>query len=103
MKTQILIMCAVLSFGLGCKKESDQIDRYKVFAASWDETVIITKQDGDLNSGAVNTRKLVKLDSATGRVWCWDYSTFNTNGLGGWTEMTDSGYVFSNAIRTANH
>ena len=96
-------MCAVLSFGLGCKKETEQAERYKVFIASWDERITITAPDGTLNSQTVNPQKLVKLDSATGRVWCWERSVFDTNQLVGWAEMTDSGYVLSNAIRTANH
>jgi hypothetical protein len=88
MKTQILIMCAMLSLGLGCKKEADQIDRYKVFTASWQLTP---------SSSSEAEKRLVKVDSVTGRVWYWE-SAVDTSDLkahSGWTEMTNNIAGFS--------
>ena len=82
MKNEILIMCAVLSLGLGCKKESDQVDRYKIFTASWQLTPL---------SSSEAEKRLVKVDSATGRVWYWE-SAVNSNlkAESGWIEMTNN-------------
>src|SRR5882724_10415752 len=99
MKAKNFIMCLVIGLALGCKKETDQAERYKVFPASWETSITVTMPDGKLNANTVTQKALFKLDSATGRVWFWRSSIQDTNNLSGWVEMTDSGYVFSTAQR----
>ena len=94
MKTKLFIICAVLlSLGLGCKKETEQIDRYQVFSASWEELATGASPDGKEVSTAVPEKKLIKVDTVTGRVWAWESSSSNGKLSSGWLEMTDSGYV----------
>jgi hypothetical protein len=83
----------MLSLGFGCKKEADQVDRYKVFSASWEESYY-TMNNGRFDAGTITQKMLIKFDSATGRVWCWKSLSKNyTNCVSEWLEMTDSGYV----------
>ena len=78
-------MCAVLSLGLGCKKETEPVDRYKVFSATWNDFVITSGSDGN-----VSQQHLVKVDTISGRVWYWNSLIANTNTIAGWVEMRDS-------------
>jgi hypothetical protein len=93
MKIKILMLCAVLSLGVGCKKENSQIDRYKIFSTSWEELVAVKLPDGQMNFSTIDSKKLIKIDSVTGRVWQWARSVNDTNDISGWVEMTDSGLV----------
>lgn len=100
----ILIMCAVLSLGLGCKKESEQVGRYQVFSASWEELYLHTdKSDGKVEPYAVTQKQLVKLDSVTGRVWVWSRGMRDTKDQSGWVEMTDSGLVLPPSLQGEKH
>lgn len=103
MKAKIFIMCAVIGLALGCAKETEHADRYKVFPASWETSITVTMPDGKLNSNTVSQKALLKLDSATGRVWFWRSAIQDTNNLSGWVKMTDSGYVFLTPQRTTTH
>ena len=89
-----------VGFGLGCKKETNQIDRYKVFSGSWEE-LSTQKQDGQFSSAIVPEKHLIKYDSVTGRVWSWNCVSENGKFTGGWLEMTDSGYALPNAQHNA--
>jgi len=79
MKIKILIMCAVLGLGFGCKKEADQVDRYKVFSASWEDQA---------GRSVATVKSLVKVDSVTGRAWYWSSVIVPTNVPSeGWVEL----------------
>src|SRR5260221_1028545 len=105
MKTKICAMCVLISFVLGCKKETEQVDRYKIFSDSWEELSIHTnKAAGKIEIFTENPKRLIKLDSATGRVWFWQHETDDSGNKepSGWIEMTDSGYVFPPSFQTEN-
>lgn len=101
MKLRILLFCAALSLVLGCKKEDAQVDRYKVFSATWEELSDRIAADGKLEYSSMTTSKeLIKLDSATGRVWFWHREIHNGKDQCGWIEMTDSGYVLPASLQS---
>jgi len=78
-------MCAVLSLGLGCKKETEQTGRYQVLSAYWEDIALING-----TGGPVTMRRLVKVDTVSGRTWYWEWSQIDSNKKGGWIEMTNS-------------
>ena len=94
-------MCAVLSLGLGCKKETEQVNRYQVFSASWEEIANGTSADGKDISAMVPEKRLIKVDTVTGRVWAWESSSSNGKLSSGWLELTDSGYAETAAQQNA--
>jgi hypothetical protein len=103
MKTKILILCAVMSLGFGCKKENSQVDRYKVFSATWEESASTTLPKGEKNFSTIEQKRLVKVDSLTGRVWFWESLQRDTNDQSGWIELTDSGYVLPASLQNKKH
>jgi len=90
MKAGIIILLAVLTLGCGCKKEAEQVDRYKVFSATWEDTELSGQQ-----FTKVPEKALIKVDSVTGRVWYYWYhcDVGSTNGqmqtVENWVEMPD--------------
>ena len=103
MKSEIFIMCALITLGLGCKKENEQIDRYKVFSATWEDSYNNKTTDGNLDAGMIAQKALIKVDSATGRVWFWHRQINDTNDRSGWVEMADSGFVLPSSLQPKNH
>ena len=90
MKFASVILCgAFLVICSGCKKEVVQVDRFKVFSATWEDSGIVNNQIMSMPQ-----KRLIKYDSVTGRVWYWNETSFvstnnNSSVADLWVEMSD--------------